>query len=227
MTRPRCIASDLDRTLTGADLRLDPAALTRIDALREAGVRVVVATGRRLDELQAMGIDARVDGLVAENGAIVRVLGRTETAHAEFAGLARAALGRLADAFHWGSVLGSGPRRLAQEARERLAAARVAHTIEFNAEEVMLLPEGVDKAAGLRRCLARLGIAAEACWAIGDGENDASMLRLVALGAAPANAVPAARDAARVRLASSYSRAFLDLTAPLLAEPAQGAAPST
>lgn len=216
--RPRCIASDLDRTLTGPELRLDPAALARIDALRAAGIRVVIATGRRLDELEAMGLDARADALVAENGALVRVAGATETSDARFADRARAALADLAGSFVWGSVLGSGPRHLAQEARARLARAGIPHGVEFNAEEVMLLPEGVDKASGLRRCLERLGIAPEACWAIGDGENDASMLRLVARGAAPANAVPTAREAARVQLASAYSLAFLELTEPLVAE---------
>lgn len=218
--RPRCVATDLDRTLTGEDLRLDPLALARIEALRRAGVLVVVATGRRLEELLEMGLQARVDGLVAENGAIVCLPGDQvmETTGAAFADAARAALGDLAGAFAWGRVLGSGPRGLAEEASVRLARAGVPHALSFNAEEVMLLPEGVDKARGLARCLAHLGVDPGACWAIGDGENDVPMLRLAALGAAPANAVPEARAAADVLLAASHARAFLDLTAPLAPE---------
>lgn len=216
MRRPRVVASDLDRTLTGPDLRLDAAAVERIDALRRAGVRVVIATGRRLDELVAMGLDARVDALVAENGAILHAGGATETTHADFPLLARDALGRLADAFTWGAVLGSGPRHLATDASERLERAGLPHALEYNADEVMLLPHGVNKATGLARCLARLGVAADECWAIGDGENDASMLRMVARGAAPANAAPAARAAAHVQLANAYSAGFIELTAPLI-----------
>ena len=225
MRRPRCVVTDLDRTLTGPDLRLDAKALARVDALRRAGVLVVVATGRRLEELLDMGLHERVDGLVAENGAIVCVPADEglETSHAGFAAEARAALGDLAKRFHWGRVLGSGPRALATEASSRLQAAGVGHSLSFNADEVMLLPEGVDKALGVRRCLWYLDAQPAECWAIGDGENDAPVLGLVGLGAAPANAAPEALAVANVRVASSYAQAFLDLTAPLL-QP-EGSAP--
>ena len=223
--RPRCVVTDLDRTLTGPDLRLDARAVERIDAVRRAGVLVVVATGRPLEYLVEVKLHARVDGLVAENGAVVCVPPEQtmETAHADFGAMARAALGDLAGAFHWGRVLGSGPRALAAEAGARLAAAGVAHRVEFNAEEAMLLPMGVDKAWGVSRCLRLLGVGPEACWAIGDGENDASMLRLAGLGVAPANAAPAASAAADMHVASSFSQAFLDLTEPLVPLAGRGA----
>lgn len=213
----RCVVSDLDRTLTGLDLVPDEVALRRIDDLRAAGIRVVIATGRRLDELIALGIPPRVDALVAENGAIVSVEGTLHVRHPGFAAGARAAMGDMAGRFHWGQVVGSGPRALTEEATRRLAHAGVAHGFEHNAEEVMLLPPGVDKASGAELCLARLGIGAEETWAIGDGDNDASMLRWAGIGAAPANASVAARGAADVLLASSHAQAFVELTTPLLA----------
>ena len=215
---PRCVVTDLDRTLTGPDLHPDARALARIDALRRSGVLVVVATGRRLEELVEMGLHARVDGLVAENGPVVCVpVEEVMTcAHVGFGESARAALGDLARAFRWGRVMGSGPRDLAEEASSRLRRGGVAHGLAFNAEEAMLLPGGVDKAWGVRRCLRYLRVGPEACWAIGDGENDASMLRLAGVGAAPANAAAAALEAADVRVASSYADAFLDLTRPLV-----------
>lgn len=223
---PRCVLTDLDRTLTGPDLRLDPRAVERIDALRRAGVLVVVVTGRRLEELVDAGLHERVDGLVAENGAVVCVPGEEvmEWVHVGFADAAREALGDLAGAFRWARVLGSGPRELAAEAGRRLARGGVAHHLAFNAEEVMVLPEGVDKAWGARRCLWHLGLAPEACWAIGDGENDVPMLRLAAVGAVPANAAPEASAVADVRMASAYGQAFLDLTEPLVA-PAEPPSP--
>jgi len=213
----KCIVTDLDRTLTGSDLVPDEIALQRIGQLRAAGVRVVVATGRRLDELVSLGIAERVDGLVAENGAIVSVDGALQVRDLGFASRAREALGEHSGRFHWGQVVGSGPRDLTDDATRLLAKAGVAHGFEHNAEEVMLLPPGVDKATGAQACLARLGLTAEDAWAIGDGDNDASMLRWAGLGAAPANASQVARDAADVLLVASHAEAFLEFTAPLVA----------
>lgn len=222
---PRCIVSDLDRTLTGKDLLLDDAARERIAQLRGAGIRVVIATGRRLDELEAMGIPALVDGIVAENGPVLcvpeeRVM---QVLHTGFAEQAKEALGPLTAHFEWGRVMGSGPRELALEAAGRLLDAGVAHEMEYNAEHVMVLPAGVNKATGATMCLERLGLRADQAWAIGDGENDVAMLRWARLGAAPANAAPAARDAADVLLLSAYAEGFVELTEPLVtAAPAPG-----
>lgn len=216
---PRCIVSDFDRTLTGADLVFDVAARERIQVLRAAGIRFIIATGRRHEELQAMGLLAEVDGLVAENGAIIALpdASAAQVLHPEFAKRAREALGELATRFAWGLVVGSGPRELAAVASEGLTRAGVPHAMEFNAEEVMLLPAGVNKASGAQLCLARLGLTAQDAWAIGDGENDATMLRWAKVGAAPSNAAQAARDAADIILTGAYAKGFMELTAPLVA----------
>lgn len=216
--RPRCVVTDLDWTLTGNDLELDQASLERIAALRIRGLAVVIASGRRLEELVGMGLDARVDGLVAENGSMLCVPrdGIQQTVDPAFRDAARAALGEMSASFRWGHVVGSGPRALAHAASARLARSDVAHTLEYNAEEVMILPAGVTKATGVARVLAQMRISPSEAWAIGDGENDVAMLRLVAVGAAPANASPAARGAADVLLAASHGAAFLVFTDPLL-----------
>ena len=210
--------TDLDRTLTGRDLALAPAALDRIAALRAAGARVVVATGRPFDAGVVASLLMRVDGMVAENGAVVCVPHERslEIFHAGFAEGARAALGELAARFQWGRVIGSGPRELGELARERLAAEGVASAVEYNAEECMLLPANVSKATGAQLCLRRLGMSATDAWAIGDGENDVALLEWAALGAAPANAARAAKDAADVLMAAEYAEAFLHFTEPLL-----------
>jgi hypothetical protein len=219
---PRCIVTDLDRTLTGPDLVLDEAALDRIRELRARGIVIVVATGRRFDDLLATPLLAAVDAVVAENGAILCIPAEhvLETEHADFAAGARAALAGLAARFSWGRVVGSGPRGLAAPAHEALTRAGIAHVLEFNAEEVMLLPEGVSKAAGVESCARRLGIDASDAWAMGDGENDVSLLRWAGFGLAPANAVEEAKRAADAVVASTYSQAFLDVTAPLVRAPA-------
>ncbi|HEX2021932.1 MAG TPA: HAD hydrolase family protein, partial [Candidatus Thermoplasmatota archaeon] len=50
------LLTDLDRTLTGPDLRLDARAHARIRDLRAAGVPVIVATGRPLAHVDAIGL---------------------------------------------------------------------------------------------------------------------------------------------------------------------------
>lgn len=210
--------SDLDRTLTHANLEVDPSALDRIRRLRELGLKVVIASGRRFDELEAKGLVHEVDGVVAENGAVVHVPGDNlfDVVHAGFGTVAREALGELAAAFQWGRVVGSGPRELGPAASERLAQRAVAHNFEFNAEDVMILPSGVTKASGAEICLRRLGLDAKDAWAIGDGENDAALLRWAGWGAAPANGAHEALDAADLVLHEPYSRGFLEFTEPLV-----------
>lgn len=216
----RALVTDLDRTLTGEDLRLDPRVPPALDGLRARGIRVVVATGRTLPHVLALGLADHADLIVAENGAILHEAATGATTHADpgFAARCRATLGpELAARFTWGEGLGSGPRELASSSARILGAAAVPHAFAFNAEEVMLLPAGIDKAVGARRALERLGIAAADAAAIGDGENDVTLLRLVGLGAAPANAHAAARAAARVRLRGAYADGFLELAARLQA----------
>ena len=66
-----------------------------------------------------------------------------------------------------------------------------------------VLPPGVDKGSGVLKLLSSLGVAPEDALAVGDAENDLSMLRIVGIGAAPANAQPAALAAADVVVPSN------------------------
>lgn len=218
----RCIVTDLDRTLTDEHLVVDPAALDRIHELRLRGIRVVVATGRRFDDPHVARLLRKLDAVVAENGAVVHLSGQNavHVMHSDFAQVARAALGPLAGRFDWGRVVGSGPRELAADASARLAKGGVQHAVEFNAQEVMLLPPRVDKATGAMTCLREWGIQAADVWAIGDGENDVALLKWAGLGAAPGNAAPQVTAIARVGLVASYSRAFLEFTEPLVLQAA-------
>lgn len=231
------VLTDLDRTLTGPDLKIDERALERVGELRARGVAVVIVTGRPMTYLLVHGLDRACDALVAENGGIVSIPSRRvfDVREPSFVDRARRALGPLAKQFGWGRVLASGPRELAREATTLLSEHSVPHSVSFNAEEVMLLPPRVDKASGALRVLDRLGARPETAWAIGDGENDEPMLRLVGRSAAPANAVPLARAAARVQLRGAYADGFLEFTAPLLETvsvpvqrmvPVQGAPPT-
>jgi len=66
-----------------------------------------------------------------------------------------------------------------------------------------VLPPNVNKGTGVMRLLDRLGVKPEAVLACGDAENDVEMLTLAGVGAAVANAQPAALKAADVVVASN------------------------
>ena len=57
-----------------------------------------------------------------------------------------------------------------------------------------ILPESTSKAAGLRRLLDALGIRPAHVMAVGDGENDLEMMRMVGLPVAMGNAVEALKS---------------------------------
>lgn len=215
------LVTDLDRTLTGPDLKLDERARHMLRELRQAGVRVIVATGRPLVHVVQLGLRELTDAMVVENGAIV-MDSRTRETHihgAAFQQQAERALGELGPKFSWHRVIGSGPREFADEARSRLGAAGIEHQMEYNAEHVMILPAGVDKGSGALAALALLGLRARDVWAIGDGENDVSLFRIACESAAPANASPRVASQATMMLDASYSEGFVEFARRLLREP--------
>lgn len=74
----RMIAVDMDGTLLGADGHVSARTLAALQAADAAGIRVVVATGRRhgyaMRQLRSLGLDPQ-HTLVSSNGAVVRTLG--------------------------------------------------------------------------------------------------------------------------------------------------------
>ena len=88
-----------------------------------------------------------------------------------------------------------------RDARER-TRARLAETgltlADSEITSLELSPPGVSKGAGLSRLLAMLGVPMEAAAAVGDADNDVSMLRAVGIPVAMGNANGAARAAAEV-----------------------------
>uniref|UniRef100_UPI0025BDB687 HAD family hydrolase n=1 Tax=Luteitalea sp. TaxID=2004800 RepID=UPI0025BDB687 len=180
------LALDYDGTIA-IDGALDPEVRAAIAEVRAAGVVVVLVTGRILDDLRRVAGDLRfVDAVVAENGA---VLAYPATGHS--------------------MVLGPPPpvRFVEQLRRRQIEIALGACVIEANAAEahavltlvremelplvllfnrgrLMILPETVSKAAGLREALAGLRLSAHNAIAIGDAENDHRLLEMCEIGVA-------------------------------------------
>ena len=191
------LATDYDGTLAPHG-RVDEPTLAALDRLKQAGFKLVLVTGRILDDLRTVfpGLD-RFDRIVAENGAVVHDPASGET-----------------------TLLGPPPPPEAIEALRRkgiaplevgqvILATRTPHekvvvdtfrelaldnAIEFNKGAVMVLPAEMTKAKGLQLALDELQLAPSHVIGVGDAENDHSFLALCGASVAMRGAIPSVRE---------------------------------
>jgi hypothetical protein len=193
----RAVAVDFDGTLTHA-AQVSPDALAAIDETRAGGTHVVIVTGRIFAELQAAFPDAcqHADLIVAENGAVLVRGCRPRTLAAPVPGELAVALARRGVACRRGDVLlacsGEDEPAVLEEVRRLGLECQLIR----NRAELMVLPPGVSKGTGVAAGLAELGISVHNAVAIGDAENDHSLLAAAELGVAVADAVGALKSTA-------------------------------
>jgi hydroxymethylpyrimidine pyrophosphatase-like HAD family hydrolase len=193
------LAIDYDGT-AASEGRLSDAALSAIERLRTSGRRVVLVTGRRVDDLlRVLQRSALFDLIVAENGAVIYdPQSREEVPLAAplpalFAerlrerGVAPLEQGAVVVATRdpYGGVMLEVIRELGLEV----------HVI-CNRGAVMALPAGINKATGLDVAVRRLGMSRHEVVGIGDAENDHSLLEYGECGVAVANAVDSLKEIA-------------------------------
>ena len=214
------LAVDYDGTIaeSGATAGATAAALARV---RASGRRVILVTGRILDDLRTVCPDfnAMFDAVVAENGALLHLPegARTVPLAPAPAPALLGALARRAVEFHVGTCIVATTIRFADAARAAVREAGSHHTLEFNKQSLMLVPAGVTKGTGLQAALGALGADAATTVAIGDAENDQSLLAACALGVAVADAVPALRALAHHVTRAPGSRGVIEFVEELLA----------
>jgi hydroxymethylpyrimidine pyrophosphatase-like HAD family hydrolase len=180
------VALDYDGTIASGD-RLDPTVRLAIGDLRRRGIAVILATGRRLDELKSAAGDlACFDVVVAENGAVLEFpsSGRHVLVGHPPRPELLAELRRRHIPFTLGeSVIeadaGQAPAMLAviRELQQPLILA-------FNRSRLMVLPQGIAKSIGLRHALHALRLSIHNTIAIGDAENDHDLLDASEVGVA-------------------------------------------
>jgi len=173
-----------------------------LERLRTSGRKLILVTGRELDDL--LRVMPRIDvfdRVVAENGA---VLYRPETKEERL--LAPAPPPAFVEALRAASVdpLSVGRAIVATwEPNETrvLTAIRdlgLELQITFNKGAVMVLPAGVTKESGLRAALEELEISPHNTVAVGDAENDFAFFKSCGMPVAVANALPMLKQAAVV-----------------------------
>lgn len=202
----RAIALDYDGTLTSTG-RLDDTILGALQTLRKERLKIVLVTGRIPWELLELCPHAEelFDRIVWENGAVVwglrgaRVLAPPVPAELEEALVQRGV------ALRRGQAILAGHARDAGAALEEIGRLGLEVQVVRNRQELMLVPAGVSKGTGLFDALGDLGISRHSTLAVGDAENDHSLLGACELGVAVANAVPSLKEAADVVLSEGGS----------------------
>ncbi len=197
--RFHALAADYDGTLAQEGVVDDPT-MRALERFAATGRKLVLVTGRELDQLQTVFPGLGIfDQVVAENGALLytpktgveRLLAVPPPAR--FAeelrrrGVSPLSVGRVIVATlhpHEATVL-EVIRELGLEL----------HVI-FNKGSVMILPVTVSKATGLAFALEELALSRHNVVAVGDAENDHALLQSVEYGVAVANALPTLKQSA-------------------------------
>lgn len=197
----RAVAVDFDGTLAG-DGRPNDWVLEALGEVRARGVRVLVVTGRILVELRDTfpDVDEHVDALVAENGAVLWTREETRLLAPPVAGELAAALAARGVGCRQGLVIvacgGDDEHAVLDEVRRLGLDSQLVR----NRSELMVLPAGVSKGTGLAEALGHFGLSPHNTIAVGDAENDHSLLEVAEIGVAVANAVESVKHHADVVL---------------------------
>jgi phosphoglycolate phosphatase len=214
------VVTDVDGTLTDADRRLDPLAITWVRRLEAAGIPVGLATGNVLPISLALHRSLGLTGpIVAENGGMlyekrkngeetVERLADVRIARAAYRTLRRARLPvRRLFTDRWReSEVALEPNVPVARIR-RVLADQPVH-VESTGFAVHLMQKGAGKLPALERALARRGLTPADCVILGDGDNDVAMLRAAGFGVSFASASPRARHAARFVTRAAYAAGF-------------------
>ncbi len=223
------LATDYDGTLA-TDGSVDDDTVAALERLRASGRRLIVVTGRRLEDLRAAFPRLDVfDRVVAENGAVLY-----DPASGAERLLTSAADERFVDALRRRQVepLSVGRAVVATLRPHETAVHEVIRTlglelaIAFNKDAVMILPAGVDKASGLRAALSDLRLSPLDVVAIGDAENDQAFLSVSGCSVAVANALPALKERADLVTAADNGAGVRELVERLLRDDLADVAPA-
>ncbi|HSN19342.1 MAG TPA: HAD family hydrolase [Usitatibacter sp.] len=216
--RYTAVALDFDGTIA-RDGVVPPHVLDGLARLRGTGRKLLLVTGRELEEL--LSIFPRVtlfDRVVAENGALLYRPGSGEREQlgdpppAELVQRLRArgvplSVGRSIVATvvpHETAVI---------EAIKELGLER---QVIFNKGAVMVLPAGVTKASGLAVALDELALSPRNLVAAGDGENDHALLESAEYSVAVANAIETLKAKADRVTRESHGDGVLEVVADLI-----------
>ncbi len=215
----RALATDFDGTLAhNGDVTV--ATLAALERLKHAGFRLILVTGRVLEELASIFPElSRFDLAVMENGAVLfhPATQRSEILASPPPGDFVARLRERGVPVQLGAVIVATWEPHEKQVLEEIKRAGLEMQVIFNKGAVMVLPPGINKATGLQAALNHLGIEPAQVVGIGDAENDHAFLELCGLSVAVANALPAIREKVALVTQRDHGEGVVELIARLLA----------
>jgi hydroxymethylpyrimidine pyrophosphatase-like HAD family hydrolase len=176
------------------DGRVDEATIAGLERLLASGRKIILVTGRELDELLAVFPQITLcERVVAENGA---VLYRPGTREEKLLGavppeaFVKELRARGVTPLSFGRSIVATVKPHETVVLEVIRDLGLELQVIFNKGSVMVLPAGVNKATGLTAALHELSLSPHNIVGVGDGENDHALLSLCEYSVAVANAVP-------------------------------------
>jgi HAD superfamily hydrolase (TIGR01484 family) len=187
------LATDYDGTLATNGVISD-STLAALERFAASGRKLVLVTGRSLDELaQAfaqVGIFSRV---VAENGAVLFTPATKEVrllARAPPPAFVDALRSRGVEPISVGRVIVATREPFQEVVLETIRTMGLELQVEFNKGAVMVLPAGTTKRTGLAEALGDMRLSPHDVVGVGDAENDQSFLSMCGVAVSVANAIP-------------------------------------
>lgn len=179
------VAVDYDGTIA-REGRADPLVLEAVREAQRRGIVIILVTGRILAELQRVLPEHELfDAIVAENGAVLAFpkTAMRRLTHPPSQVLLDELYAREV-AVSFGECIIEADAAAAPKTLEAIRKLELPLVLQFNHGRVMVLPQGINKASGLREALNTLRLSLHNCVGIGDGENDYAMLDACEIGVA-------------------------------------------
>lgn len=195
--RYQALATDYDGTIA-SDGHVPEPVIEALERARTSGRRLLLVTGRELDELLTVFDRIELfDRVVAENGALLYrpdTKERIRLCEPPPAAFAEELQRRGVEPLSIGDVIVATREPHQIEVLETIREQGLELQVIFNKGAVMVLPPGVNKATGMRAALGELGLSERNVIGVGDAENDHAFLDRCELSVAVANALPSLKD---------------------------------
>jgi hypothetical protein len=213
------LCTDYDGTLAHHGV-VDKYTIAALEEFRNSGRRLIMVTGREMADLEK--VFHRLDLfelVVAENGAtIYRPSSQQERAlvDAPSGKFVEELKRRGVDRLSVGRCIVATWQPHEKVVLETIRDLGLELQVIFNKGAVMVLPSGMNKAAGLKAALAELDISPHNTVGVGDAENDHAFLSNCEFSAAVANALPSVKETADHVLSQDHGAGVTELINEIL-----------
>jgi len=214
------LACDYDGTIASGGL-VDENTMSALRRFRASGRRLILVTGRELDDLIRVCPDLAIfDRVVAENGAVLHDPHTRETrnlAPPPPEALIRELTRRGVEPLSVGRVIVATWEPQETAVLQAIHALQLELQVIFNKGAVMVLPSGINKATGLRAQLEEMGLSPHNVVGVGDAENDHAFLSTCECAVVVANALPVLKERVDLVTSGDHGRGVSELIDRMLA----------